>query len=55
MARRFDHLGDVEVFLSVIEHTCVQAATMQDTLAAHDARVLALLKQRQQPHLPVCA
>ncbi|MDR7050840.1 hypothetical protein J2X54_003327 [Duganella sp. 3397] len=36
------------LFLSVIEQTCVQAATMQETLVAHDTRVLALLQQSQQ-------
>ena len=63
IATMFDQLGyqsarlnrRQRLFLSVIEHTCVQAATMQDMLVAHDARVLALLQQRQQPHLPVCA
>jgi hypothetical protein len=37
-----------QLFLSVIEHACVQAATMQDALLAHDAQVLALLQARQQ-------
>ncbi|KQQ45919.1 hypothetical protein ASF61_18715 [Duganella sp. Leaf126] len=37
-----------QLFLSVIEQTCIQAATMQETLVAHDARVLASLQEREQ-------
>lgn len=51
IATMFDELGyksarlrqRQQSFLSVLEHACVMASTMQDALLAHDAQVLALL------------
>jgi hypothetical protein len=56
IATMFDELGHKsarlrrrqQLFLSVLEHACIMASTMQDALVAHDAQVLALLQQRRQ-------
>ena len=55
IAAMFDELGyksarlrqRQQLFLTVLEHACVMASTMQDALVAHDAQVLALLQRRQ--------
>ncbi len=47
MARRFDHLGDVEVFLSVIEHGSLTAAAVSlSTTASVISRAIARLEKR---------
>lgn len=47
MARRFDHLGDVEVFLSVIEHGSLTAAAVHlATTASVVSRAIARLEAR---------
>ncbi len=47
MARRFDHLGDVEVFLAVIEHGSLTAAAVKlSTTASVISRALARLELR---------
>ncbi|MET0320405.1 MAG: hypothetical protein ABW069_06770 [Duganella sp.] len=55
IACMFDQLGyqsprlrrRQQLFLSVLEHSCVSASTMQDMLVTHDSRVLALLQAQQ--------
>ena len=47
MARRFDHLGDVEVFLAVIEHGSLTAAAVSlSTTASVVSRAIARLEKR---------
>ena len=56
IATMFDELGYKSArlrqrqqrFLSVLEHACVMASTMQQALVAHDAQVLALLQEGQR-------
>jgi hypothetical protein len=55
IACMFDQLGyqsarlrrRQQLFLSVLEHSCVSASTMQQVLVAHDTQVLSLLQAQQ--------